>query len=237
MRALIPFLILLYGIRAQAKCISDVYTLGASANSFNFKIENQSGNSFDLGSNVGLGFKLGHLLYCPEKKLEIYSHYQARYFSLAEAKTKSVFSQLQENVFLNSLGSDVRYLLNSRQEILLDLGLRQDYAPVRTEPSKSRILDDLFINLKILLGYRHFVFSNRTEDFTLSGKLGVLQPLEGIEAELGHTRELNLEYFRRIGPTYSIRADLYLLQSSQEVAKAIIHQKELGLRLNYLFRY
>ena len=90
---------------------------------------------------------------------------------------------------------------------------------------------DMSASANMVIKSRHW----RTD--RLCGKRNITCDIELIEAELGHTRELNLEYFRRIDPTYSIRADLYLLQSSQEVSKAIIRQNELGLRFNYLFRY
>jgi hypothetical protein len=221
---------------AQANCIFDIYTAGVSADSFSYTISDQANNENEIGSTLGLGVKLGQLTFCPQRKLEVYSYYRFRYFNLAEAKKRAEFSQLKENVFLNSLGSDIRFLVKPRQELLLDIEVREDYAPAFLDESRSRILDEVFFNLKTLIGYRHFLLSNRTEDYTLSAKIGALVPLRS-NVDVGRLGELNLEYFRRISRKYSIRADLYFLRSQQDMGKVSLTHQELGARFNYLVRF
>jgi hypothetical protein len=233
---MILFLFFIITGNVSAKCISDLYTAGLSADSFNYITTDEKENENSIGSTLGLGLKLGKIFYCPKKKLEIYSYYKLRYFNLAEARKRSEFSLLKENVYLNSTGADIRYLLNRKQELLLDLEAREDYAPAFLDSARQKIRDDIFLNFKALLGYRHFLKSNRSEDYTASFKLGPLVPIRS-GVEVGYLSELNLEYFRRISKKYSTRADVYYSFYEQKAGQINLSRQELGLRYNYLFRF
>ena len=72
-----------------ARCITDLYSLGLSADSFSYNIENKNKDTVTLASDIGMGFKIGNIRFCPDQKREYYFYYQMRYFSFQEAKKES----------------------------------------------------------------------------------------------------------------------------------------------------
>lgn len=220
----------------HAKCLSDLYFAGLSADSFSYQIKGSKIGTNEVSSSLGMGAKLGRIFYCPKEKLEMITYYRLRYLNLAGTTAIAEFKSLPQSVLLNSFGVDARYLKDQKNELLIDVEVRQDWAPAKADQAQSQLKEVQYMNLKALAGYRRILVTSKMSDYSASLKLGPLIPMGG-EADLGILSEVNAEYLRRLSARLSLRFDGYYSRYTQDVADAEITRQELGLRVNAVFRY
>jgi hypothetical protein len=164
------------------------------------------------------------------------TYYRLRYLHLAGTTAIAELKSLPQSVLLNSFGVDARYLKDQKNELLIDVEVRQDWAPAKADQALGQLKEVQYMNLKALAGYRRILVKSKMSDYSASLKLGPLVPIGG-EADLGLLSEVNAEYLRRLSNRLSLRFDGYYSRYTQDVADAEITRQELGLRVNAVFRY
>jgi len=217
-----------------AKCISDIYSVGVSVDSFIFASKRATGK-VEVASDYGLGTKLGKVIFCQLQNIEYNPYIRTRYFQLGEARKKPNLGGIDEDKWLMSTGLDLRWIKGRRFEWLMDLEFREEFVLLE---SNGELKNEDYINLKLALGLRYTVFRSSKADYNFVFKYGGFKPLTETEnVKGGDVMEIDLEYFKRMAKDYSIRADIYISTYNQKVDDFEASRLEAGARFNYIFRY
>lgn len=217
---------------AYAKCLTDIYSVGASGDSLAFESQ-RNGENVKIASDYGLGFKIGQIIFCPKEKLELNPYIRGRFFQFAQNTNPAI--DIERSNFLLSLGLDTRLMRTKSFEWLADIEMRQEYYLTELD---GKAVNDKYLNLKMALGLRATLFSDAKADYNIVLKYGGLIPISDRGAvSTGSVYEIDLEYFKRMAKNYSIRADLYFSELNQSISDIGTQRLELGARLNYIFRY
>ncbi|MBT7610094.1 MAG: hypothetical protein HN576_10075 [Bacteriovoracaceae bacterium] len=231
--SLLSFLI---GTPVNALCLKDIAAIGLSADSISYT-GSKDDETASLSSNLGYGFKMAWMVYCPIKKIELQTYFRARLFSFSDAKKIAIYSGIKESLSLLSFGFTGRKSFSYKKknfEIPLDIEARQEMGLIVLK-SDNTLLQERFVNLKTISGLRYFAWSKGKRDITLMLKVGALTPLSG-SAKLGVVYGASVEFFQKIGKVASLRFDLYSDHYDQRLGELSIARAELGLRTNLVFR-
>jgi hypothetical protein len=232
MRLLIVNFLFFIPILCSAKCVKGIYSTGISSDSLVFETS-KGANNIQVASEYGLGAKLGTVVYCPSNQLEFTPYLRARLFKFKNSKTTDL--SIDETNLILSTGLDVRMIKSKKYEWIGDSELRQEYYLV---PRNNVLYNDSYLNLKLALGLRYTLTQDSRADYNIIFKYGALVPVsERDTVDMGQVYEIDLEYFKRMAKDYSIRADLYFSNYHQKISDLNTTRAELGLRINYIFRY
>jgi hypothetical protein len=231
-RLLIVNFLFFIPILCSAKCIKGIYSAGISGDSLLF--ETRKGNEFvEVASEYGLGAKLGTVIYCPQNQLEFTPYLRARLFKFEN--TRKAELQIDETNLILSTGLDTRLVKSKKYEWIADSELRQEYY---LKARENILYNDDYLNLKLALGVRYTLTKDSRADYNVIFKYGALVPVSDRDiVDMGNVYEIDLEYFKRMAKDYSIRADLYFSNYDQKISDTSTTRSELGLRVNYIFRY
>jgi hypothetical protein len=231
-RLLIVNLFFFIPILCSAKCIKGIYSTGLSSDSLVFETS-RGANKIQVASEYGMGAKLGTVIYCPHNQLEFTPYVRARLFKFNNSKTVEL--DIDETNLIMSSGLDVRLIKSKKYEWIGDSELRQEYYLI---PRNNILYNDNYLNLKLALGVRYTLTQDSRADYNVIVKYGALVPVsERDSVDMGNVYEIDLEYFKRMAKDYSVRADLYFSNYEQKISDLNTTRTELGLRINYIFRY
>lgn len=218
----------------NASCISDIYSIGLSGDSFTYETEDKDSNKAKFATKSAIGIKLSKIYYCPSKNIEVIPYLRMRFLELDKDGDLNRFGRVQTEYDLLSYGFDFKYLKNNKIEWLADTEIREEFIIV--SDNHNNIFHEKYSNLKLLAGLRYLLKESQTTNINITALAGPLIPFKS-DAKLGWNIESTLEYLRRFNQRHSLKPEMYYSYYSQEFDNFKSKRHEFGLRLNYLFRF
>lgn len=233
LKLLILTLITATSLNLGATCLSDIYQVGVEANSVSYSLKENNNSFATHATTSATGLKLGRIWLCPEDGLEITAYGRFQYFTFEDSPSP-VYSELNGSEMLFSGGGEVKKMHSRNLEWVGDAELRQDVG-FSANYSNNKLESEKVINMKLMGGARYFIHSGKSFDVSLKAKAGIL--LSPADAGLGRIVGGSVEVLRRIGTRSSLKIDTFYDQYDQRFRNLDNSRKEVGLRLNLVFRF
>lgn len=230
----------LFIFNTNAKCLRDIWSVGASLDSVVYKGKRTDTDLAELGTENAYGIKGAWVNYCPTSKVEYSVYTRLRILNFGANTKKQAFAGVRDSVTLPSFGLEAKKGMkfgNQVFDLIADIEVRNELGLI-SDLVNNFLYDAKYWNLKAMAGIRYYVWQDNKRDLTTTFKAGPLAPISSNDehTNLGWLYGGSLEYFQKMGRKASLRLDLYYDFYKQDYANLEMLRQELGMRANIVFR-